>query len=232
MSSTPKTLTVTECHQLLDALMPKKATHKQHRRGIRNYTMALLMLDAGLRVGEVVKLYEEDFVIAGQIKSALTVPALIAKNKRERTIPLSGRIRSALEDMVICWWTPRPDVTEKWAFVKTLIGGRITTRQVERIIRAAAMKSIGRPIHPHILRHTFATRIMRVTNMRTTQELLGHEHLSSTQIYTHPNQEDLKYAIAQLSQGEMILEQQLNSSALGPDATDRSNTSDTDSDVG
>jgi integrase/recombinase XerC len=49
-----------------------------------------------------------------------------------------------------------------------------------------------------MLRHTFATNLMRTTNARVVQQLLGHKNLSSTQIYTHPNQQDLKKAIDSL----------------------------------
>ncbi|GAH69734.1 unnamed protein product, partial [marine sediment metagenome] len=49
--------------------------------------------------------------------------------------------------------------------------------------------------HPHMLRHTFASKLMRVTSMRTVQELLGHSSITSTQIYTHPNEDDKKKAI-------------------------------------
>lgn len=198
MATTPKTLTVTECHQLLDALMPKEATHKQHRRGIRNYTMALLMLDAGLRVGEVVALEMSDLFILGKPVTAVRVKAEIAKNKEERTVPLSSRLQNALAEyrkenpwLADGFWT-------RTAFPRGNTEGRVTTRQVERIIRAAALKSIGRPIHPHVLRHTFASRLMRTVNARIVQELLGHKHMTSTQIYTHPNQEDLKKAIGEI----------------------------------
>jgi len=71
----------------------------------------------------------------------------------------------------------------------------LTTRQVERIIRTAALKSIGRPVHPHVLRHTFASKLMSVCNERIVQELLGHQSITSTQIYTHPNEDDKKKAI-------------------------------------
>ncbi|GAH96402.1 unnamed protein product, partial [marine sediment metagenome] len=57
-----------------------------------------------------------------------------------------------------------------------------------------------REIHPHILRHTFATRLMSKTSMRVVQELLGHKNLSSTQIYTHPNNADLQEAIDSLNE--------------------------------
>ncbi|GAH51596.1 unnamed protein product, partial [marine sediment metagenome] len=72
----------------------------------------------------------------------------------------------------------------------------------ERITRNAAMKSLGRPVHPHVLRHTFASRLMRTTNSRVVQELLGHQHMSTTQIYMHPNQEDKKKAIQSLDRNQ------------------------------
>jgi len=71
----------------------------------------------------------------------------------------------------------------------------ITTRQIENIVLAASMKSLGRPLNPHMLRHTFASKLLRVTNIRTVQILLGHSCITSTQIYTHPNEDDKKKAI-------------------------------------
>lgn len=76
----------------------------------------------------------------------------------------------------------------------------ISTRQVHRIVNFAFLKAIGKVVHPHMLRHTFATRLMRVTNSRIVQELLGHKKLTSTQIYTHPNSDDLKKAIDKMDQ--------------------------------
>jgi len=203
--STPKTLTVTECHQLLDALLPKEATHKQHIRGVRNYTIALLMLEAGLRVGEVVQLKMLDLYYGDLPVENLTVRSAIAKNKRERIVPLSSRVRSALEELYKeCPWMA-DDIATASVFAIWPRRKPVTTRQVERIICAAAMKSIGRPIHPHILRHTFATRVERKAGIRITQELLGHKNLASTQIYTHPNQDDLKNAIRGI--GEVTTEE-------------------------
>jgi len=202
MSTPPRTLTVTECHQLLETLIPQNATTKQHKKGIRNYTMAVLMLDAGLRVGEVIKLQWQQLWVFGMPANAIALTECQTKNKKPRTIPLSSRAQNALTEMNKNWWSTYDCLTPVLAFYKTTEPHCLTTRQVERIIRKAAMDSIGRPVHPHILRHTFATKLMRVTDMRTTQELLGHQHMSSTQIYTHPNEDDKKKAIAQLSQGE------------------------------
>ncbi|GAJ07905.1 unnamed protein product, partial [marine sediment metagenome] len=53
-------------------------------------------------------------------------------------------------------------------------------------------------VHPHMLRHTFATRIVRKSSTAIAQQLLGHRYLSSTQVYVNPSQDDLAEAIEQL----------------------------------
>lgn len=203
MKATPKTLSVTESHQLLDALLRKNGTKKQFRRGIRNYTMAVLMLDAGLRVGEVVQLRPTDLFFGPCAVTSLHIRPEIAKNKTERIIPMSSRVKSAIEQLLSDVWFNAISSDDKFAFYQKNTWQKLTTRQVERIIRKAALKSIGRPVHPHMLRHTFATRLMRKTNARIVQELLGHESMTSTMIYTHPNQDDLEKAIDQLGQEEI-----------------------------
>lgn len=195
MTTTPKTLNAAECHQLLDILLCKNGTEKKVMKGIRNYTIALLMLDAGLRVGEVVSLTQQDLTYPTPPVLSLTLQPHQTKNKKERTIPLSSRVQSAINEMDKKFWWPAGRLPDYYAFYRTEPKVHITTRQVERIIRKAALKSIGRPVHPHILRHTFATRLMRKTNARVVQELLGHEFMTSTQIYTHPNEDDKRQAI-------------------------------------
>ncbi len=74
----------------------------------------------------------------------------------------------------------------------------ITPRTIQRIIKKASFQAFGREIHPHVLRHTFASRLMRTTNIRIVQQLLGHKSIQSTQIYTHPNHDDLTTAIKSL----------------------------------
>ncbi|MBA7540025.1 Tyrosine recombinase XerC [subsurface metagenome] len=203
MTTTPKTLTTDEAEKLLTALKGEPVTSKQKVKTIRNHTIALLMLDAGLRVGEVVHLNIEDLYFLNEPRYQLRVTESIAKNKTERIVPLSNRIRKAIEAMQVHVWSNQPPFVPAF-FHEYKKGYRIlTTRQVERIIRAAAMKSLGRPVHPHMLRHTFGTRLMRTTNSRVVQELLGHSSMTSTQIYTHPNEDDKRKAIDQLGQGEI-----------------------------
>lgn len=199
MTPTPKTLTDQESANLLDWLQPTEGPPGKIRQGVRNYAMAVLMLDAGLRVGELVQLRQCDLAFLNTPTMALSVRAAIAKTKTERYIPLTPRIRDAIDKMMTNWWTTPIHPNGKFAFYRTKPEVPITTRQVERIIGRTAFHAINRHVHPHVLRHTFASRLMRTTNARTVQELLGHKQLSSTQIYTHPNSNDLVTAIDSLS---------------------------------
>lgn len=227
MTDSPQTLTVTECHALLNALMPQDCTHKQHKKAVRNYTMALLMLDAGLRVGEVVSLHFESLSTFARPVESLRIPADAAKNNTERIIPLSSRITNAITDMYTHWWSQYVPFPPLYAFYTASIESPLSTRQVERIINAAAWKSIGRPVHPHVLRHTFASRLMRTVNARIVQELLGHKHLTSTQVYTHPNGEDLKNAIHSLENHSAIATDNQDPQSAGVSRPDRADASAT-----
>lgn len=191
----PETLTESETAALLMKLRNCGKSSAAQRKAIRNYTMAVLMLDAGLRVSEVANLLQSDLLINDEPMTSLVVTAQIAKNHRQRIIPLSNRARIAIKSMYIHWWKVPHIKPHYHAFVARNKTTPITPRQIQRIIATAAKKAFGRNIHPHVLRHTFGTRLMRQTNARVVQELLGHANLSSTQIYTHPNGEDLRAAI-------------------------------------
>ncbi len=199
MSKHPQTLTADESEKLLTGLQGPPGTLHNRPKTIRNYTMGLLMLDAGLRVGEVVKLVQWDLWFNHQPATSLLVPAAITKTKTGRIVPLTGRLRAAITTLEDHIWQTHNAMPGVFAFFSKYPSEHMTTRQVERIIRAAAMAAIGRPVNPHVLRHTFASRLMRITNSRTVQQLLGHKQLSSTQIYTHPNADDLKTAISKMS---------------------------------
>jgi integrase/recombinase XerC len=197
---TPKTLNQLQADELLHSLLfPNHATEPT-ARSFRNYCIALLMLDAGLRIGEVTKLRVLDLWLKDQPVFVLTVRSEIAKRKHERTIPLSHRVRLAIINHHNLTWLQSSSPDSDYAFSAGPENHSLTARQVQRIIESASRRCLGLPIHPHVLRHTFASRLMRVTNARVVQELLGHKHLTSTQIYTHPNGDDLKNAIDHLDQ--------------------------------
>jgi len=148
---------------------------------LRNVLAYLLMLDGGHPC------------------RTLTLRGPISLKGSSREVPVSARLSRALER-----YTTDPLLIADWPLTQKMItnkpqGRPLTTRTIERIITAAAEKAIGRPVHPHVLRHTFATKLMRKTDIRTVQDLLGHKHISSTQIYTHPSMSDKRQAIDSLN---------------------------------
>lgn len=196
------TLTFEDCDKLLRYLQQPKLTDVPSRVFHRNYTMALIMLDAGLRVGELVKLTQDQLWYADAPVGALCIQASQAKNKHERVIPVTTRLHDAIEQMHRAWWCQWMDGTGTSAFYQTSCQHPLTARQVQRIIKSASVLSLGKEVHPHLLRHTFASRLMRKTSMRVVQQLLGHSSITSTQIYTHPNGDDYQKAIDALNEKE------------------------------
>lgn len=194
----PKTLDSEQQMLLLDALLRTGAPSKTLRKGIRNHLIGCLMLDAGLRVGEVVKLRCSHLYFNNLPVKSLILTSDITKNHRERSVPVSSRLTVSLQKYFSLWLAPNYHDDVKFCFYVTDSLHPLTTRQVENIINTAALKVLGRRINPHMLRHTFASRLLRVTNMRTVQELLGHSCITSTQIYTHPNEDDKRKAIEDL----------------------------------
>lgn len=212
MQRTIKTLTYTETELLLGTLCHLEDPADHTPRRIRNVTIALLMLDAGLRVGEVVGLQIRDLIFDGQPVLALTIRPEISKSKFERTLPLSNRLQEAIKIMIgqlpnagvlpgqrPMFYRTQPEETSP--NVETYLYTPITTRQVQRIIAQASETAFGRKIHPHSLRHTFGTRLAKVLPIKGVQDALGHRQLSSTQVYIHPDSEDLKNGIASITEG-------------------------------
>ena len=192
---TPRTLSSEEQIKLLDALKTDTAPAKTYIKGMRNYLIASLMLDAGLRVGEVVQIEMQVVMFVGEPVKSLILPKAITKNHKERSVPVNSRLSSAILNYYLASVPSDPWPPSYQIFTSKQSGKFMTTRQVENIINAAGLRVLGRPINPHMLRHTFATKLLRVTNLRTVQELLGHSYVTSTQIYTHPNEDDKKLAI-------------------------------------
>ena len=194
-----KTLSVTECHQLLDKLLRKLGSTIKFTTGIRNYTMVMLMLEAGLRVGEVVQLKNQDLFYDFLPVTSIVISKEIAKNRLQREIPVSTRLSNALKEFGSRQGQYIQAYPNRYIFTNGHREKPLSTRQVERITKAAGLAAFGRPIHPHLLRHTFATRLMRLTDIRTVQTLLGHLSVTSTQIYTHPDSDDMRKAIDLMS---------------------------------
>lgn len=180
-------LTDAECVSFLHAL-----------NKFRNQLAAVLMLDAGLRVGEVCHLLRSDLLLFAQPAHTIRILANCSKNNQSRFVPATPRIQSCVLVAQKQYWDMANDSPGYYAIHGKDPLRPLSTRQLERIFRAAGRKSLNREVWPHMLRHTFANRILKVSNLRVVQALLGHKSISSTQIYTHPNSDDLTLAIEKL----------------------------------
>jgi integrase len=149
--------------------------------------------DTGLRIAELCGLTIADVTWNGNPSQSLELRPEIAKNHKPRTIPLSERARAAIAQML---YATHP------LFTTGPNHHKMTPRTAQRICQKWGRKILQRNLTPHVLRHTFATRLMKRTDIRTVQTLLGHSSLSSTQIYTHPTSDDLSQAIHALDQQE------------------------------
>ncbi len=198
MTKTLLTLSNVDCSEIIHHLLNDPAHRGKEAQGYRDVALFLLMLDAGLRVGEAVRLRLDNVTYAADLAKTVHVPSLISKSKQERFVPMTERLTLALNTYRSC--SPYCENLQRGCFLfcQRFNGRHLSIRQAQRIIRNASWHAIGRPIHCHALRHTYATRLLRVTNTRNVQILLGHKHLTSTQIYTHPNSEDLKEAVSKL----------------------------------
>lgn len=165
----------------------------------RDRAIVLLLLNTGVRVGELVALNVRSIWFAGQLVSALAVSNGHGGAGHVRYVPLSPQVKEALEAYLDerCPGSPPDRCLDEPLFVSRISGARLSARDIQRTVAACSRRWLSRPVTPHMLRHTFASRLLRVTNLRVVQELLGHRSLSSTMVYTHPSEDDRQSAIHQ-----------------------------------
>jgi len=154
----------------------------------RDYALILCMSHAGLRVSEACALRWDD--IADQ-------HLLVRKGKgdKQRYVPLHPRLKSALAALRLF------AILRSQVFPGRTLDKRLTSRAAELIVeRLCAQMGIAREkAHPHTLRHTFATNVLRKSgNLLKVQRLLGHASVKTTEIYTHLVFDDLAEAIGLL----------------------------------
>ncbi len=177
----------------------KKLLEFSFNQSMRDFTMIYLALQTGLRVSEVVGLYIEDVSPFGDVSTVLTVPQRIAKKGKKREIPINIETRDILFKFLdLKEKRSEPTFPDSYIFVARYSHKSLSPRDFQRIVKTYAIESISRPISPHTLRHTFATRLMKHANLRVIQELLGHVSIQTTQIYTHVTSEDTELAIDKL----------------------------------
>lgn len=162
----------------------------------RDFTMISLALSTGLRCSEIIGLYVEDVALFKEVSTLLTVPSRIGKGGKKREVPLNSEIREILTKFLnLKSELFQPLNPDSFLFVSHKTHNQLSSRDFQRIVHDLSVSSINRNISPHTLRHTFATRLLKHTNLRVIQVLLGHVNLQTTQIYTHPHIDDARIAI-------------------------------------
>jgi integrase/recombinase XerC len=147
--------------------------------GVRDRALLELLYASGLRVAELVALDLDDVAFADR-----TV-RVMGKGKKERIVPFGARAGDALRRYLQAA-VPLRGRSGEGALFLNLRGGRLTDRSVRRVLDQAVVRAaLVRGVHPHVLRHSFATHLLEAgMDLRAIQELLGHERLSTTQRYT------------------------------------------------
>jgi integrase/recombinase XerC len=147
--------------------------------GIRDRALFELAYSCGLRVSELTALD------VGAVDSSSGEARVVGKGSKTRIVPVGKPALAALA----CWLPIRAGIAapgEKALFVGRA-GKRLTPREVQRRIkRRAAAAGLAVEVHPHMLRHSFASHVLQSSgDLRAVQEMLGHASISSTQVYTH-----------------------------------------------
>ncbi len=151
--------------------------------GLRNRALMELFYSAGIRLSELTGLNIEDINLSQGLMKVR------GKGKKERIVPVGEAALSAIQSYLIkqdeFYKNGNFKDGNKPLFINNE-GGRLTVRSIARIVDRVVLKSgISRKISPHALRHSFATHLMDAgADLRSIQELLGHESLSTTQKYT------------------------------------------------
>lgn len=144
-----------------------------------------LLYATGLRVGELVSLDWDDIDLGGRVLRVL------GKGGKERMVPFGRPAAQALRSWLEAWGDVRRTETPEGPGGEPVFvnhrGGRLTDRSVRRLLdRYVEAAALAAGVHPHTLRHTFATHLLEGgADLRAIQELLGHSSLATTQRYTH-----------------------------------------------
>jgi len=185
----PKYLTEFEVDALLTAARSQRGRH-----GRRLTLIVELLYATGLRISELVTLPAS----AAKAQDALII---YGKGGKERLVPLGRRAISAMQSYEKdrnSFSVGRGD--SPWLFPSRGNGGHISRRRVGQMLDELAVEAgiEVQKVSPHVLRHAFATHLLHNgADLRTVQELLGHEDLSTTEIYTHILDERMKSLVLQ-----------------------------------
>jgi integrase/recombinase XerC len=169
----PKALSVESAQQLLST------GEEAAPSSIRDAAMFELLYSSGLRLGELIALNVGD----GRLDLRQGEVTVTGKGSKTRTVPIGAKAREALA----AWLAVRQAAPGEKALFTGARGRRISAGTVgTRLRQWARRRGLREHVHPHMLRHSFATHVLQSSqDLRAVQEMLGHASISTTQVYTH-----------------------------------------------
>ncbi len=178
----PETLNEMQVEQLLESVDGKAPL------GLRDRAMLELLYASGLRISELAGAKLENLDLEEG------VVRVTGKGNKTRLVPVGRKACAAIAAYVA---EERPRLVKRRSGSEVFLsvrGGRLTTVRIWQIVKAVARRSgLETNIYPHLLRHSFATHLLsNGADLRIIQEMLGHADISTTQVYTHVDQQRLK----------------------------------------
>ena len=178
----PETLNELQVEQLLEKINVKIL------HGLRDRAMIELLYASGLRASELANARLENFNCEERILR------VTGKGNKTRIVPVG---RKACEAVAAYLSAERPKFVKRRSSSEIFLserGTKLTTARIWQIVKKHARHSgLGKNIYPHLLRHSFATHLLgNGADLRIIQEMLGHADISTTQVYTHVDQQRLK----------------------------------------
>ena len=176
----PKALGVEEAVQLASFV----AEDENPVRDARDHCITELLYGCGLRIGELVGLDAQASGKAlGWIDIAAAEAHVLGKGNKKRSVPVGSKALEALAHWV--------SLRTQWAGQDAALfinprGGRLTPQHIRVRLKQRSLKAgLATPVHPHMLRHSFASHVLQSSSdLRAVQELLGHANITTTQVYT------------------------------------------------
>lgn len=175
----PEVISVEEIEKLIN-IIPKNSF-----KGKRDTALIELLYSSGLRVSEIINLKINEIDLKNGFLKCF------GKGSKERIVPFGNLAKEFIIDYIN--ERKKNNINSEYLFVNKK-GGKILRQQINSILNNYAKKAkLKKKIHPHMLRHSFATHLLeRGADLRSVQELLGHVDISTTQIYTHLTKEHLR----------------------------------------
>lgn len=176
----PKSLTDQDVNRL------RRMIHRLGRK--KDIAITELLLNTGIRVSELCNLTMNDV----EITERKGIIRVMGKGRKYREVPLNSEVRKYLKEYL----DVRPYNTSEYVFISQKTGTKMTRTAIYEMLKKYG-ELAGIKVSPHMLRHTFATFSLRNkgVDLRTLQDLLGHEDLNTTARYTKPTMEDKARAV-------------------------------------